>query len=309
MAGEISKKIGDDGEKLAREFLSKIHWPIVDENVNILCLQPKEHDRSASPPAHGVDFIVAYDCPLVHTTRQNVLISMKNSAMEKTKNQTSVVKTDLRDLGTLISCFKRSEERKRINKDTSRASISFSGLLIKINKDKDEAESFLPQSDEKRLSLESNAEVHFMENKRFDFVDLAVEHLLNRFREHHWTYFYPPTTANYAADVAEIEGEVIPLQHLIGGPLTFRLTPKEIGGNRREFAIFSPDSYSDSDLCRLIGLANGCSHGWAHRITIVFPSLSPDDKVGAEKVAKGVKSQTFADTISVESFETRSRFK
>lgn len=305
MAGELSRRIGEDGEELARSLLARLGWKIAAENIDITCADPLEHNKSEKKEGtHGVDFIVAYDCPLVHSTRRNVLISMKNSHIEKTMKQESRVRDDLRDLDRAIACYKRSELRSEINGDSQAYIVEDSGILIKINSDKDEAESFLKSTDSNsRFDFGSNHEIHFIENKRFDLVDLSLKWLHDERREGDTRCFYPSTTSNYAADVAEIQGYLIPLHHFVAGPLTFRHTKNEV----KEFIIFSPEPFKRTTFERLVGLANGCSNGWASHITIVFRDLSINQKQEAEEALRGVKSKELAQSISVESLDPRIR--
>jgi hypothetical protein len=305
MAGELSKKIGEEGEALARNFLKRIGWPIVAENIDIPCGSPSEHGKSQKREAtHGVDFIIAYDCPLVHSTRRNILVSMKNSNIEKTKNEETRVRDNLKDLDSVISCYKRSSLRSEINRDSEAHIIEDSGILIKINRDKDEAESFLKSTDTNvRLDINGEHEIHFIENKRFDLVDLAMKWLFDERRDGQTWSFYPSTTSNYAADVAEIEGNIIPLHHIVAGPLTFR----HIENGRKELIIFSPTEYSRNTFERLVGLANGCSAGWASHITIVFWSLSIEQRNESEEALRGVKSKELAQSVKIVSMDPRTR--
>jgi hypothetical protein len=305
MAGELSRRIGEKGENLARIFLDRLGWKIAADNIDIICADPLEHNKSDKREgSHGVDFIVAYDCPLVHSTRRNILISMKNSYIEKTIRQESRVRDDLRDLNSAISCYKRSKLRSEINIDSQAYLVVDSGILIKVNNDKDEAESFLKSTgSNSRFNLDGCHELHFIENKRFDLVDLSLKWLHDERREGETRCFYPSTTSNYAADVAEIEGNIIPLHHVVAGPLTFRHTKSGV----KEFIIFSPELFNRTAFERLVGLANGCSNGWANQITIVFRDLSINQKSEAEEALRGVRSRSLADSISVESFDPRIR--
>ena len=305
MAGELSRKIGEEGEALARNFLKRIGWQIAAENKDIVCEWPSEHGRSQTREAtHGIDFIVAYDCPLVHSTRRNILISMKNSHIEKTRNQQTRVRDDLRDLENVITCYKRSSLRAEINRDSGAHIVEDSGILIKINRDKDEAESFLKSTDSSsRLDIGGEHDIHFIENKRFDFVDLAVKWLFDERREGANRSFYPATTSNYAADVAEIEGNVVPLHHVVAGPLTFR----HVEGGKKELVIFSSTEFSRTAFERLVGLANGCSAGWASHVTIVFWNLSVEQKEEAEDALRGVRSKELAQSVAIESMDPRTR--
>lgn len=306
MAGELSRKIGEDGEKLARKFLKQIGWTAAVENQDIACVRPKDHEKKEiGETTHGIDFIVAYDCPLVHSTRRNILISMKNSNVEETKGETSKVRDNLKDLDRALDCYRRSELRKMINESSDLSIIEDSGLLIKINRDRDESESFLKNSpnNKMRLDLSSGNELHFIENKRFDLVDLAYGWLKKERSIGKTHCYYPSTTSNYAADVAEIHGDTLPLHHLIAGPLIFRHT----NDTTKEMIIFSPSNFKPTIFERLVGLANGCSNGWAGKVTIVFPELGVQDKNRANESLLGIRSTELAKSVRIESLDPRSR--
>ena len=305
MAGELSKKIGEEGEELATEFISKLGWIISAENINLDCERPPEHKKNNSERrTHGIDFIVAYECPLVPAMRRNILISMKNSHMEETKGQVTKVKDDLKELDWAMQCYKRSSLRADINSQSNATTIEDIGILIKINKDQDAAESFLRNlKGKERIDTSQNSELHFIENNRFDIVDVAINYLNFTRPKGQLTYFYPSTNCTYAADVAEVEGLLVPVQHLIASPLTYRYTEGEL----REFIVISPSEFSSGYLERLIGLAHGCSQGWAGKITVIFPSLTIPQKELAEKSLRGIKSKALAESVNVESLDIRSR--
>ena len=134
-------------------------------------------------------------------------------------------------------------------------------------------------------------------------MDLAVKWLFDERREGANRSFYPSTTSNYAADVAEIEGNVVPLHHVVAGPLTFR----HVEGGKKELVIFSSTGFSRTAFERLVGLANGCSAGWASHVTIVFWDLSVEQKEEAEDALRGVRSKELAQSVAIESMDPRTR--
>jgi len=307
MAGELSKRIGEEGEELARSFLKKIGWIISEENIDIECAYAQDHSRKSGTERkfHGMDFIVAYDCPLVPQTRMNILISMKNSSLEETSNQTSTVKNDLKELDWAMTCYKHSTLRREINQDST-FDIVETGFLIKINKDQDSAESFLKNLTEKeRIETSETNEIHYIENSRFDLIDVALKHITSTRRDGSLSYFYAQNPQSYAADIAKIEGSIVPSQHLDAAPLTYRYTEDGI----KEFIVISPFDFTVSTLERLVGLAFGCSQDWQGKITIIFPSLTVDDKEKAKGCLRGIRSNPASNNINVESLELRSRLQ
>lgn len=136
-------------------------------------------------------------------------------------------------------------------------------------------------------------------------MDLAIKWLSDERRDGQNRSFYPSTTSNYAADVAEIEGNIIPLHHIVAGPLTFR----HIENGRKELIIFSPTEFTRTTFERLVGLANGCSAGWASHITIVFSDLSVEQKNESEEALRGVRSKELAQSVEIVSMDPRTRIR
>lgn len=305
MAGEISKRIGEDGESLARSVFERLGWPVSAENQNIPCQFPADHKTGERDRTqHGLDFLVAYDCPLVQSTRRNVLISMKNSELERTQGRASTVKNDLKELDWLLKCYSRSRLRSEVNENSECDEVIDLGILIKINKDPDSAESFLRNLKEnERIPNTSGRDIHFIENSRFDLVDLTLKFLKSERTDYSVSYFYPSNTLNYAAETSCIEGALVPVDHFVSGPLTFRC----VEGKTKEFLVFSSATFSSSEFERLVGLAFGCSQGWASRTTIVFPSLTPSERTIAKSLIRGVASYEFASSITIDSLDPRSR--
>jgi len=76
----------------------------------------------------------------------------------------------------------------------------------------------------------------------------------------------------------------------------------------KEFIVYSPAEFQKEILERLVGLAYGCSQGWAGKVTIVFPELTEDQKNISNQTLRGIKSSSFSESIRVESFDLRDRF-
>lgn len=55
--GELSKKIGEQGEKIARQFLEIIGWQDLSEGETLPCMEPKKHSRGndSNRSTHGID--------------------------------------------------------------------------------------------------------------------------------------------------------------------------------------------------------------------------------------------------------------
>ena len=306
--GELSKKIGEDGELLALEFFKRIGWHPLETAIDIVCADPHEHilrgskgDRSS----HGVDLLFSYLCPLMPRTRRNVLISMKNSNYEKTYNRSSLVKDDMLELDWSISCFSRSPKRSDLQMAGGANTIRDSGVLIRLNRDASVARSFVGDDPESLSRQQYANSVHFIENSRFDFVDQCMSYLDKNLRDAKNEFKIHRNSLSFGGDVRVIASPFLPLQSLVAGPIIIRSEDN----TNKILVVFSTDVFSDSALKRMIGLALQCSDGWASEVRIVMPGYDRSKAGVVDGIRSQLQDRKFARTIACDSFENRSRLK
>jgi len=61
--GELSKKIGEQGEELVMRFFKQIGWTPLADGIDIECEFPEKHKRKAADATratHGVDLMFSY---------------------------------------------------------------------------------------------------------------------------------------------------------------------------------------------------------------------------------------------------------
>ena len=308
MAGELSKKIGEQGEALALSFFQRIGWAPIQTAIHIDCNEPDEHSLKKSQRGrntHGLDILFSYNCPLKPRTRRNVLVSMKNSDYEKTNNRVSLVRDDLRELDMLLACFMVSEKRAELNSEGGADFIEEAGVLIRINRDSNTDRSYLGNELASSSRPGNMHPLHFIENERFDFVDSCMNYLDIYHRDSQNAFNIHRNSLNIGSNVRQNESKILPLQSLVGGPLIVR----SLGITEKSLIIFSDDPFSPLTLKRLIGLAQQCSNGWPSKVKLVLNGYDRSKEGIIEGVLAQISDKSFARTIQCDSFEIKSRLR
>jgi hypothetical protein len=306
--GELSRKIGEQGEAVALSFFERIGWSPLEAALDIQCNHPQEHklkttkkDRSK----HGLDLLFSYLCPLMPRTRRNVLISMKNSDYEKTANMSSRVKDDLQELDRLIECFAFSENRANLNQAGGADVIEDCGVLVRINRDTNIDHSFLGTEAESLARQQNQNLLYFVENERFDFVDSCVNYLDFKLKDRRNTFNIQRNSLTVGAEVRLVESQILPLQSLVGGPIVARSEDDAT----KALVIFSNENFSEESFKRLVGLGLQCSGGWPSEVRFVFDGYDRTKQTIVDRVRAQLHDKAFARTIQCDSFEIRSRLK
>lgn len=310
--GEQSKSTGEEGENIAEGFLSLVGWSPLASGIDLKCEQPQRHKRKGSESnreSHGVDFIFSYLCPLEPGIRRHVLISMKNSASDKTTPKRQLVKDDLADVATALVCFRNSKQRNDLNRQGGAKSAVDLGLLIRINKDPDEEKSFLEGlSKTEHIDLEGNATVHFLENARFDFVERCLKHVQSEFQGYTHTYVVSRNALTGSVDVWNTKTAILPIQNLIGGPIVVRLDKCGANGVSEScLAIYSQEVFTIERFKRLTSFAQVIT-GALVDVTIVFPDFQKLAHSEAVDIALGgLADKDFAKRVRCASSDSRIR--
>lgn len=305
--GELSKKIGEEGESLVLAFLERIGWSPIRSSVTLSCEYPKKHKLNSSKKDrrdHGIDLLFSYLCPVVPGERRNVLISVKNSRVEKTTSCPSIIRDDFKDLNTALECFRRSHVRSELSKSGGASKIDDCGILIRINRDPNVDKSIRGNDVEalSRIALEGN--LYFVENDRFDFVDSCMQYLDHGFRDAKNTFNIQRTSLSLDGSKRIIESDILPLHSLVGGPIVVRSS----NGDRKCLILFSNEGFSEQSLEKLIGLSQ-ISDGWPTEVRLIFPDYNSARMEVVERLKARLEDRGFANSIVCDSFEVRSRLK
>lgn len=306
--GELSRKIGEEGEAIAFSFFKRIGWTPIETALDIRCNEPADHALKRSKKdrtKHGLDILFSYVCPLMPGTRRNILISMKNSDFEKTHNKISLIRDDMRELDMLLDCFTFSEKRAELQAQGGSTVIQDCGILVRINRDENTDRSFLGSESASSTRHPNANQLYFVENERFDFVDSCMNYLDLNLRNEINLFNIHRNSLSMGGEVRLVESSILPVQSLIGGPIIVRST----GQTHKSLVIFSHEAFSADSLKRLIGLALQCSNGWPSEVIIVQRGYDRTKSEVFNAVRAQIYDKTFAETIRCDSFEVKSRLK
>lgn len=310
--GELSKKIGEEGERIVMRFFERIGWSPMANGIDLPCQVPEKHKKKESDSArttHGVDLGFSYVCPALPQIRRNVLISIKHSGAEDTRTCKQQIKDDLTDLSTALACFNRSKEKANfVSQGGGATSVEDHGILLKINKDPEGEKSFLGEiSTRDPIDIHGHASLCFMENTRFDFVEKCFDHLELQFSGWNHSFVIARSSLNPSPALWKPFSSILPIQSLVAGPLVIRLDKKGAPDLDSELVIYSDEKFSIPGFKRLAGCAKVLSGNWVG-VTIVFPDFQ-DVRDGTEvnQVLTGLDDKEFARSIRCESSDSRSR--
>lgn len=311
--GELSKKIGEQGEKTVRRFFASIGWEPVTDGITLQCVRPKEHrrpDSAGDRTNHGVDLAFSYICPIIPSFRRNILISVKNSNDEETTTLKKRIKQDLADLGTALTCFRRSPVKANFNKEGGGAeSAEDIGILVKINKDPDGEKSFLDGlGAREQMETEGMAPACFLENARFDFIEHCLQFLARTEPKADHSFFHVKSSLNMSAASRLTSSKLLPVQDLLGGPLIIK-SEGEGQDARSSLKIFSQQPFSEMRFSRLLSLGLDESSNWVN-VDILFPDFQ-EIKHGevVNQIKTGLANKAYARKIRCETTDPRSRVK
>ena len=103
MAGELSVKSGEDGQKMTKDLLKLTGWTL-SEHIQYKCvMQDKHHCKT-----HNIDGLFQYESPLNHLFNDVILVSAKHYRDGYGSNRKGRLNEAIKDLaqGFLIKkCF------------------------------------------------------------------------------------------------------------------------------------------------------------------------------------------------------------
>ncbi len=303
--GEWSKKVGDDGENIAGEFLRLIGWGASQSGVQIQCLKPEQHKISESPRrTHGIDYLFAYKSPLVDDVAVNVVVSVKFSAKPYLSNPVGKFKEHFTDLAHTLECFKNSETRRELAKTVKGVTKAQDvGVLIWINNDRNSTGDVISQLPRTILPDSLNFEiVYLVDNKRAQFIFDSISYARKIGDGGAVTFFCPDTGKNIDPQTKVQHGQILPVDYVNSAVLPLGIGEK--GSPDRNLMLSTQEPFSEAGLKRLMGLARHLSQGWRNRVIIAFPDFDALIHTNTVQAARGCFSDAgFASGIEVHCYD------
>lgn len=265
MSGELSKKSGEIGETLAKEFLKLIGWSPSINTINIPCAIPTTHDKQS----HGDDALYVYNSPFVDDATDVIHVSVKHKMKGYSKGAQGIrteLKEHLTELNTIISCAKVSPDVNRIlDSHRGRPKKNHRGLLIWVHSDKETLDRDIRRDIcDIQLSHEHNIPIFLVDSGRLSFIFNAIHHCDNAKLES-WDFYYPRLGSSLLADhnrfgkslpVELITSDVIPIRGMVNG--------------QPRLYLYVRESFSIPALKKAYALAYDFADAWVDNISIGF---------------------------------------
>lgn len=270
--GENSKKIGEYGEKIAKEFFEQIGWCQMPHNIEIEC-QDGNHLRNdeKEKSTHGVDFCYSYMNPLSDGQLVNVVISVKYKQNEPyPKSLTKVFKSYITDLNETIDCFKISEYRMAITEKFQYERELNIGILFWLNGCEPE-ESLIPAISMSQVEVSEDNFLIVIDNRQYNYLQNLVKFLKMQETKYNWDFYYPITGQNLDAKNREAFGKRLPVEYINSPIQLIRIVEKE-NPKAISLMIATAEKFDKENLSTYIGLAKDLNNELTYRIIIAYPN-------------------------------------
>lgn len=307
--GETAKKIGDDGEKMMKEFLSLVGWRNLSTNVEYACFSGQKHKISKSDRLnHNVDGIFHYNSPLNHSEADIILCSSKHNQDEYSDSTKAF--NHLKDLAQSLECAPRDFEFS--NKyDTKGKTKTFKGVLFWVSSNRDEATVSMAEKISTALIKEHEDEtisaklrglnfdsIYLVDNKKATFIVSAIKTAQLQFAGRKIKFLFPHTGLNNRSEDIMAYGDVMPIQYINTSLLPIVVDD----GDKVSVLLFCDSEFSPEYLKRIIWLAHKIS-GLVGDITLYFNDYDTTTHLeDVNRIKQSFQHSTLADKVKVRKY-------
>lgn len=269
--GENSKKIGEYGEEIAKEFFEQIGWCQMPHNIEIEC-QDENHLRNDEKEkmTHGIDCCYSYMNPLSDGQLINVVVSVKYKQDEAyPKSATKLYKGYMRDLNETIDCFKISEYRMKIIEKFQYEREQNLGILFWLN-GSDPKESLIPAVSMSPLEVSADNILMVIDNRQYNYLLNLVKFLKMQETKYDWNFYYPITGQNLDVKNRKSFGKLLPIEYLSSPIQLIKIVEKD-NPKAISLMIATSEKFDRDVLSTYIGLAKDLNNELTYRIIIAYP--------------------------------------
>jgi len=278
--GELSRTIGEKGEKLVSEFLTIIGWENYLDDESITCHFPEKHKRPSAKrnrTTHGIDVFHSFRSQLQDYTLENVVLSVKYSKDPYPTTPSFKFKEHLKDLSQAIECFMKSDLRASNNEEYEMSGINKSndlGVLFWLTNDKNSDQDVISKI--ANINLDKNLKfstVHVVDNSRAAFIYDSINYVRNNFINSDYYFHYAFSSSNYKDPDIHKYGRIMPVEYLTSNLLPFRVIDKQT--QKISFCLSSREEFSEEVINRLLNLASDVSQDFTGEFIFLFPEYDP----------------------------------
>lgn len=293
--GEFSKRIGENGEDIVKNFLTMVGWGTLN-NFDIPSIDPGKHGKKN----HGIDGYFHYKSPLISNTLENVLISVKFSTKKYLNHPVRDFKNHYKDLAMAIESFKKSGLRDSSMNNYSGLDKAFDrGLLFWIHNDVDGYDNVIENLTKLQLPNDYNHDgIIVIDNNKMEFFFNSIEYVKNKFRLEKVDFTYFNTSLN-SDNTLPKNGKKIPVQYLASGIIPIMVHQN----NEKSIVLCCQEEFDENVLLKLIGLIKNITADFQSKGVIAFPNFNTTKH---EQVVDEVKMKfedlTLINDLEVENF-------
>lgn len=270
--GELSKKSGEIGEKIASALLASLGWKPSIHNVSIKCNTRGHVNESGNQRVtHGEDEIFICSSPF-HDNRTDIVHISKKNHIQKYPTESSLkslFKDHIKELHETIECAKHSPELKILTTGAKKEK-SHSGLLIWLQEDELDIEhNIKPILANTQLAIKSKVPIYLIDNHRASFLFNIIEDLKGRSEDGEVNFWYPKIGTALSVDENR-DGSFLPLE-LIASDIVTATVETQHG---KEMIIYANQSFGPEAYRRLIAYGLHFCSGLINTIRIGMPDYN-----------------------------------
>ena len=272
--GEFSKKVGEHGELIVKEFLSMIGWLSVQSGETIPCEHGEKHKESANvKTTHGIDLFYSVKSQLQDFTLDNIVVSVKYTSKSYPNAPSTKFKSYLKDLANTLECFMYSDFRAKNNQLYEMTGITSArdiGVLFWLTSDRKSSQDVINKVC--NVELDKNlvfSSVHVVDNSRASFIYDSISYVKSKFAEKDVNFHYAFSSSNYSDPTIKKYGKIMPVEYLTSNIIPFRLVENATG--KVSFCLACRDEFSEESINRLIYLASDVSQDFTDDFVFLFP--------------------------------------
>lgn len=223
MAGEDSKRIGENGEKMAQKFLRIIGWKNLLSNVSIKCSSSTHQSSTGNQKeSHGDDFVYLYNTPFHDDTTIVVHISVKNKGDSYSASNSTIrseFKKHIKELEEIVECAQNdSTINSAINNFDSKENVQHIGMLLWLHSDKSKVDQnilHILNSTEMRLELKkTNVPYYVLDMSRVNFILSVIQDVEKRSCNKKYQFYFPKIGTSIKDDL-DRKGDYIPVELMV----------------------------------------------------------------------------------------------
>lgn len=283
MAGELSVKSGEDGQKMTTDLLKLTGWTL-SEHIQYKCVMQDKHDCNT----HNIDGLFQYESPLNHLFNDVILISAKHYRDGYGSNRKKRLNDAIKDLAESLECCPINADLKEKYLGTTTRRKRFFGLLVFLSSNEEELTKDLIQELQEDIVTPRNEfeAIYILDNFKVSFLVSAYRTAKLYRPDAKLKYLFHHTGSNQDPEQLYLTDTLLPIELMNSSLIPIVLESAE----KTSVLIFCNNKFDAETLKRLIWLSHKLS-GLANEIVIYLPDF---DITRHEATEKSIK-QSFKD--------------